>query len=658
MSLPEDPAALAAAAWRTWGARGLGRRGRYELVRRTGRLRRLEDAWPTAPPEGARLQRLGLSVPPSSSAGPVGSALVPPLVLYGALPLEGALPPDWHRHPITGVRLDPTRHWSELSDADPAAGDIKDIWEPARFGWLQRAVRASADQAPDDAQLTAEAVWRTIEDWVERNPRYRGPHWMCGQETSLRTISAMWLAEVLDASPATTDARRALIARLVHDAVGRVAPTLGYALSQRNNHASSEAGFLWSASVLAPWLPGAGRLRQRAADALAEVVEDQFAADGSYAQHSPTYQRVALHVLLWCLAVERATGAPAPSGVRDAVARSVPFLRSLMAPGGEGRVPNLGGNDGALVFDLVDTPIGDLRPVVAHAAAATGQASGLGAGPWDREAAWFGLPPSAGLVRPAPSTGTTHPLTRGRAHAVVRAGALSHRPAHADQLHVDVWLGGVPVAVDPGSYRYTAPPPWGNALAGDDVHNLPRHPEIPQAVRAGRFFWRSWREAAVRRRIGSSEGEALVAVLDLPGGLRLRRLVAVGDEVVVVVDHAEGPGRDQVEVRWNLLADVVRAGAGSVRATGPGWAGLLAPGPGAVRRPTEDDPASGWHAATYALRRPLEAVVLPVGAGGVVSAFATGAAAGRLDAVVAAAGALDLAALDAGSVDRLVSAAP
>ena len=251
---------------------------------------------------------------------------------------------------------------------------------------------AVLDDNPGEG-CTAEAIWQVIEDWNQANPPYDGPNWMCGQEASLRTITVLFVYGALFEHPATTDERRALVARMVHRAVGRVEPTLGYALSQRNNHAISEAGFLWTASVLAPWLPGSAGLRRRAHRALDEATADQFADDGSYSQHSPTYQRVALHVLLWVLTVSRATGEPAPEGVEAAVARSVPHLRALIVPGSGGQVPNLGGNDGALVFDLAPGGVSDFRPVLATAGAASGMAGGLERGPWDEEAAWFGLDP-------------------------------------------------------------------------------------------------------------------------------------------------------------------------------------------------------------------------------------------------------------------------
>lgn len=653
MSRLTDQRDLAVAVWKTWGGRGLARRVAYELAKREGRLQRAEGRWTSdAVRLPASLTSIGIRPRRSSTPLEVASSGGDAIRLYGALDIAGAVPPDWHRHPLTGHLFDPMAHWSQLSDASPEAGDTKDLWELSRFGWLYPRLREWAATGNEGA---AEQIWAVIEDWVAHNPPFRGPHWMCGQETSLRAIAVMFLADALAASPSTTPERQALVAELVVRSVGRVEPTIGYALSQRNNHAISEAGFLWTATLLADCMPDVARLRRRSAEALTEAVTDQFAVDGSYAQRSPTYQRVALHVLLWCLHVGRSTGETPPKGVIEAVHRSVPFLRSLVAPLSEGRVPNLGGNDGALLFDLTSASITDLRPVIAHAAAATGQATDFGGGPWDEEMRWFGLSPVEGKREPIKGGETTHALTRGSTHAVVRAGPLRHRPAHADQLHTDIWMGGRPVAVDPGSYRYTAAPPWGNALAGDDVHNVPRRPGAPQAVRTGRFFWRRWAEARVLLSVDEADLVALAAELELPDGAWLRRLVAVRTGLVIVVDQSS----EAMAVRWNLPADAsVEQGTTSTFVTGAGWMAHLSHGLGTeVPVPSDDDPASGWHAPTYGIREPVTALIVPSDVTGlVVSCFADAETAPRLPAMASTLGKINLAMIDRGAIRRVLRA--
>lgn len=648
----DDTPDLMIAVWRTWGARGLARRAGYELAKRRGRLRKAEARW-TAETFDHSISLAPIGVLPQATSSPDAAPTGRwPIRLYGGLEVGLQVLPDWHRHPLTGHVFSSTAHWSQMSEHSAGHGDIKDVWELSRFGWLHPRLRHWA--ATGDVAV-AEEIWSVIEDWVTRNPPFSGPHWMCGQETSLRAISAMFLADALATSPTTTPVRRAMMADLVVRSVGRVVPTIGYALSQRNNHAISEAGFLWTASLVAHGLPDAEALRRKAARALTEAVTDQFAADGSYAQHSPTYQRVALHVLLWCLLIARTTGQRVPDGVTDAVHRSVPFLRSLVAPLSEGRVPNLGGNDGALLFDLTAASITDLRPVIAHAAAASGQASGFLPGPWDEEMRWFGLSPVCFDSEADWAAETTHALTRGSTYAVMRAGPLHHRPAHADQLNTDIWMDGAPVAVDPGAYRYTAAPPWGNALAGDDVHNVPRRPGAPQAVRAGRFFWRRWAEGRVLLSIDRPDLAALAAELELSDGTRLRRLVAVRTGLVIVIDQST----EAMAVRWNLPADTsIEQGTTSTSVTGAGWTAHLSHGSGAeVPVPTDDDPASGWHAPTYGIREPLTALIIPSDVTGrVVSCFADAAAGLYLPAVASVLVSIDLAVIDQGAIERVLRA--
>lgn len=606
MPTPRAALDLAKSSHRTWGGRGLERRAAYELSRRSGLLARAEQRWL------AELDRTGWRLGPHRPVVAPDDETNEPhcqpdkLVLYGAVELDWGQADHWLTHPLTGTTL-PLSHWSTLSEGDSAQGDIKDLWELGRMSWLGPLYRTATLQGDESA---VERCWQHLESFVAHNPPYRGPQWMCGQESALRGITTSAMASALMASPVSTPKRMASAARLLAVTVGRVRPSLGYALSQRNNHAISEASFLWTASLLLEGLPDAGAIRAQASAALTEAAADQWYADGGYAQQSPTYQRLALHGLLWTLAVARATGTPPPRGVIEVVGRSVGFLSQLMETG-TGAMPNLGGNDGALLFDLTTATIGDFRPVLAHAAAATGTSSGLESGPWDEEARWFRLAPAperAATVTVTVDESVHHHVHRGqRSHAVLKAGPLRHRPSHADQLHVDIWVAGANVALDPGSYRYTALAPWANALADESVHNVPRVPGHPQAIRRGRFLWVRWSEARVVATVRTTHVDATLAELVLPGNIRLRRLLVRLGNLHVVVDHSSDPG---ALVRWNLSDGVQldrRPGATAI--AGDAWHGLLShSGTATVGRSDPGDPSSGWKSTTYGVRQACTAL--------------------------------------------------
>ena len=83
--------------------------------------------------------------------------------------------------------------------------------------------------------------------------------------------------------------------------------------------------------------------------------------------------------------------------------------------------------------------------------------------------------------------------------AYLRAARFTSRPGHADQLHLDLWWQGLNLAQDPGTYRYTAAPPWDNALASTLVHNTLSVDGREQMTRAGRFLYLDWAQASPAR---------------------------------------------------------------------------------------------------------------------------------------------------------------
>jgi hypothetical protein len=81
--------------------------------------------------------------------------------------------------------------------------------------------------------------------------------------------------------------------------------------------------------------------------------------------------------------------------------------------------------------------------------------------------------------------------------AALRAVTFTSRPAHADQLHVDIWHKGLNFAMDAGTFKYNAPPPWENALTATCVHNTITINGRNQMTRAGKFLWLDWAQAHV-----------------------------------------------------------------------------------------------------------------------------------------------------------------
>ena len=64
------------------------------------------------------------------------------------------------------------------------------------------------------------------------------------------------------------------------------------------------------------------------------------------------------------------------------------------------------------------------------------------------------------------STGGYYTLRGPETWGMVRCAEYRDRPAHADQLHLDLWWRGANIALDSGTYLYNPEPEWYDAFVG------------------------------------------------------------------------------------------------------------------------------------------------------------------------------------------------
>lgn len=383
----------------------------------------------------------------------------------------------------------PLRPWTAYEGGHhlPPGVDIKDLWEPARFGWafvLGRAYRWSGDE-----RFPA-AFWTYLETFDRANPPYQGVNWLSGQEVALRLLALLFAGDVFAASPHTTPQRLSRLTAMVVEHAARIPPTLAYARAQFNNHHLSEALGLYAAGLALDGVLQAERWREQGWRELNRALQRQIAADGTYCQHSVNYHRLMLHLALMADAFARrearAWQAETSARLRAATAWLSACLDEI-----SGRMLNLGHHDGAWILPLSAGGIADGRSTVQAAALAFGGGAALPPGAWDELALWLNLP-APGEGEQLSRSPAVHRLGERGDWAVLRTARLTSRPAHADALHVDLWHEGVNLLRDAGTYRYNAHAPWENGLASALVHNSVTVDEHEPMTRAGRFLWLDW----------------------------------------------------------------------------------------------------------------------------------------------------------------------
>ena len=508
--------------------------------------------------------------------------------LFGQPEIKLGHPPDWGFFALSPSGsgksiIDLKRHWTEY-DLTTLPQDVKLLWEISRFGWaypLARAYALTGDERYVDG------FFGLLRSWRKGNAPNTGLNWHSGQEIAIRLLALVFSFFTFKKALCVRGSDLVTLATMIAVHADRIPATLLYARAQGNNHLVVEALALYTAGILFPEFRDARRWKRRGRHFLARALERQVFLDGGYIQHSTNYHRLALQAGIWGMRLAEREGEPLPEKAVNAVRRMMDWLAAIVDPA-KGKTPNWGPNDGAHLLPLTVCPFEDYRPTL-QAASLTIQGEPIfPPGPWDELALWLGIggalndrlsaaedPPGERSERvrgiskgeAGGDRGSKHSddfpqsgifILRGReSWGMLRAAHFGSRPGHSDQLHFDLWWGGINLACDPGTYLYNAERPWNNVFAGTDRHNTALVDERDPMQRASRFLWLQWSNALLLGRWRSKEGclEVLSALHEYRShgsAAHQRTILRVEDRLWVVCDDILGAGEAEVRIGWNL----------------------------------------------------------------------------------------------------------
>ncbi len=373
--------------------------------------------------------------------------------------------------------------------------DIKFVWEPARFNW---AITLGKAYYLSGSEKYAAAFWQYFEEFSRSNPYNKGLNWTSAQEVALRLIALVVSGTLIKDSKYSNPQHLNALAISIADHASRIPQTVCYAKAQKNNHLISEAVGLYTAAIFLPNHPKADIWRKKGLQWFNQAIIDQIAEDGTYIQYSTNYHRLMLMLALWMQLLLDKDNLVLDDDVWNKLAAASEWL-SLRLDRLSGQVPNLGHNDGSHFLPLSIASFQDYRPVVQAASRAFQAKAALGPGYWDDLCLWLDIPVRSQAAAVFSIKDRAEQLILGNEQdwASLRAAYYLSRPAHADQLQVDIWHQGINVALDPGTFQYNAPPPWENSLAATCVHNTLTLNDQDQMTRAGKFLWLDWAQSRV-----------------------------------------------------------------------------------------------------------------------------------------------------------------
>lgn len=393
---------------------------------------------------------------------------------------------DWLTHPETGYQY-PLKHWTEISDYDPGKGDIKYVWERARFSWALHCLRYDYHTGEDQSAF----LFRAMASFIDHNPINQGPNYRCSQEISIRLINWLFVLYYYRHSAQLTSELFDKMQHAIYWQVKHVAAHINFSrIAVRNNHAISETLMLYIAGLVFPFFPESANWRQEGREWFEEEIDYQVYADGTFLQYAMNYQRVVVQLLTLALSLSQRHHDVLANEVFVKAQRSFEFLLHCQDRI-TGKLPNYGANDGALFFPLNDHDFRDYRPQLDALGAVLGQ-NAYGQPLEDRY--WYGLKKEGKAV----NRRTEHHykdsgywvINEESILTFLRAGSHKNRPSQADNFHLDLWVKGKNILRDAGTYRYNDP--LFSYFTATNAHNTVTVEDADQMEKGPRFIWLHW----------------------------------------------------------------------------------------------------------------------------------------------------------------------
>ena len=472
--------------------------------------------------------------------------------LFGWFYMSKVIFPSWHRNPFNNVSVSNSGSpWWKIQDFDSQLGDIKTVWEASRFDWVlhfsQRLVLG------DEESLKSLNSW--LKDWCDHNPSYYGPNWKCGQEASIRVMHLAYASIILQQHRQPTKA----LQKLVKAHLYRIAPTIRYAKAQDNNHGTSEAAALF---IGGSWLFSLGdnegkKWAVTGRSFLENRAQRLIENDGSFSQYSVNYHRVMLDTFSMAEHWRSTFNLPKFSQKLYDRLKSATNWLYFMTQNQTGGAPNLGANDGSRLLPLSNTDYRDYRPSVQLAMTLFCDKSAFGeGGSWNEVLNWLNIPlPKKSpeqLDRLFSDSGGYSAFRKNTAFVLLRFPKYRFRPSQADALHVDLWLDGINLLRDGGTYSYNSGEKFIRYFGGTSSHNTIQFDDRDQMPRLSRFLFGEWLKANHVVSI-NEDGNNLTAeagYVDYQGATH-KRIVRLTVGNLEVIDSFSG-FKHKAILRWRL----------------------------------------------------------------------------------------------------------
>ncbi|HMD15082.1 MAG TPA: alginate lyase family protein [Terriglobales bacterium] len=487
---------------------------------------------------------------------------------------------DWHLDPVHRKRapLDP---WFKIPFLDFAlVGDHKITWELNRHQHLVTLAKARLLSGDQKYVRELIAQWH---GWIKANPYPLGINWGSTLEVAFRSLSWIWVDQMLAGMPEYAQFRAELVPALAFH--GRYIERYLSTYFSPNTHLLGEVVALFFLGTLYPQMPGAARWKESGWKIVLHEAARQVRPDGVYFEQSLYYHVYALDFFLYARLLAARNGMAIPPAYDAVLGRMLDVVAALAQAG---PVEGFGDDDGGRLWNPRRNRTEQMTDPLALGAVM--YAKDFAAARLTEEAIWLFGNKAVEKLSPVNTTPQASPAARSLAFPdggiYVLADSQPHAQAmvvdagpqgvgrsghgHADALSLRLTMDGRRWLVDAGSGVYISKDAADrDTFRGTGAHNTVRVDELDQAIANEPFSWthlptthaENWVAGkSFTYFVGSHDGYARLA----DPVLHRRHVLKIAGGLWLVRDVALGRSEHELEIRWHFAPDL------EVRVVGPG----------------------------------------------------------------------------------------
>ncbi len=487
--------------------------------------------------------------------------------LLGYKDLDYGDPIDWHLDLVHG-KQSPKKAFYKIRYLDfDQVGDCKVTWELNRHQHL--VTLAKAYRLTEDRRYADEILqqWR---HWHAENPYAVGINWASSLEVSFRSLSWIWMYQLLEGTPALPpDFRQEWLRAQALN--GRHIERYLSTYFSPNTHLLGEAVALLFLGTLCPELSRAEHWTSRGWEIVMREARRQVQGDGFHFEQSTYYHLYAVDLFLHAVVLASLNEPVIPSEFERTLER---MLDALLLLGRSGPPPHLGDDDGGRVFDPRRNRSEHwLDSLAAGAVLFHRKDFKAAAGELCEETIW--LLGEQGVIEwdstqedpPATASGALQSaglyvltIPSPRSQLVINAGPQGGQHAghrHADALSVSLHSQGHALLIDPGTFEYVGDGAERDLFRSTAMHNTLRIDGENQSEPDGLFAWKQFAQAKAEQWITGETFDLFVGSHD--GYSRLaspvvhrRWVLSLKSGLFLVRDVAQGVGKHRIDIAWHL----------------------------------------------------------------------------------------------------------